>query len=43
MFMDKSKSSHEDFYNCEELVEEMLYSLSSYDMESNLNARKLLT
>jgi len=38
LFMDKSKSSHEDFYNCEELVEELLYSMNSFDMESNLNA-----
>ena len=38
--MDKSKSSHEDFYSCEELVEEMLYSVNSFDMESNLNACK---
>lgn len=41
-FMEQTKSSHEDFYCCEELVEEMLYSVNSYEADNNLNGLPLL-
>lgn len=36
-FLELSKSCHEDYYNCEELMEDLLYSMATCDMDSNLN------